>query len=93
MIGLNFDPSDLVWLMIDIEQAIEEFGFRFDHFQAKDVMIDYGGLYENGSLSSGIGWQIPAFRVWGTSLRVSLLGARPGRLRRLDHHRARGSRG
>jgi len=58
-IGLNFDPSHLIWLMIDIESAIMEFGHRFYHFQAKDVMIDYEGLYENGSLSSGIGWQIP----------------------------------
>jgi sugar phosphate isomerase/epimerase len=58
-IGLNFDPSHLVWLMIDIERAIDEFGSRFYHFQAKDVMIDHNGLYENGSLSSGIGWQIP----------------------------------
>lgn len=57
--GLNFDPSHLVWLMIDIESAIEEFGPRFYHFQAKDVMIDYRGLHENGTLSAGIGWQIP----------------------------------
>lgn len=59
VIGLNFDPSHLIWLMIDIESAIYEFGERFYHFQAKDVMIDYEGLYENGTLSSGIGWQIP----------------------------------
>jgi hypothetical protein len=26
--GLNFDPSHLMWLMIDIEQAIAEFGER-----------------------------------------------------------------
>jgi sugar phosphate isomerase/epimerase len=58
-IGLNFDPSHLIWLMIDIESAILEFGSRFYHFQAKDVMIDYEGLYENGTLSSGIGWQVP----------------------------------
>ena len=58
-IGLNFDPSHLVWLMIDMERAIMEFGERFYHFQAKDVMIDADGLYEYGSLSSGIGWQIP----------------------------------
>jgi sugar phosphate isomerase/epimerase len=58
-IGLNFDPSHLVWLMIDIESAILEFGERFYHFQAKDVMVDYDGLYEHGTLSSGMGWQIP----------------------------------
>jgi hypothetical protein len=27
--------------------------------QAKDVMIDRDGLYERGTFSSGIGWQIP----------------------------------
>ena len=27
--------------------------------QAKDVQIDRDGLYERGTLSSGIGWQIP----------------------------------
>ena len=58
-LGLNFDPSHLVWLMIDIESAIMEFGERFYHFQAKDVMIDVEGIYENGTLSSGIGWQVP----------------------------------
>ena len=58
-IGLNFDPSHLVWLMIDIESAISEFGERFYHFQAKDTMIDYNGLYEIGTLSPGIGWQVP----------------------------------
>ncbi len=64
-IGLNFDPSHLVWLMIDIEAAIMEFGERFYHFQAKDVMIDYDGLYENGTLSSGMGWQIPRLPGFG----------------------------
>ncbi|CAN5734783.1 sugar phosphate isomerase/epimerase [soil metagenome] len=83
-IGLNFDPSHLVWLMIDIESAIEEFGSRFYHFQAKDVMIDYEGLYENGTLSSGIGWQIPRLpglghvdwgRVFSALYRVGYDGA------------------
>ena len=58
-IGLCFDPSHLVWLMIDIEQAIMEFGDRFYFFQAKDVMIERRGLYEHGTLAVGIGWQIP----------------------------------
>jgi sugar phosphate isomerase/epimerase len=83
-IGLNFDPSHLVWLMIDIESAIEEFGSRFYHFQAKDVMIDYEGLYENGTLSPGIGWQIPRLpglghvdwgRVFSALYRVGYDGA------------------
>ena len=58
-VGLNYDPSHLVWLMIDQGRFIREFGDHILHFQAKDVMIDRDGLYERGSLSSGIGWQIP----------------------------------
>jgi sugar phosphate isomerase/epimerase len=58
-VGLNYDPSHLVWLMIDQERFIREFGRHILHFQAKDVEIDADGLYERGSLSGGIGWQIP----------------------------------
>jgi sugar phosphate isomerase/epimerase len=58
-IGLNYDPSHLVWLMIDQPRFIREFGPHILHVQAKDVQIDRDGLYERGSLSGGIGWQIP----------------------------------
>jgi sugar phosphate isomerase/epimerase len=58
-VGLNYDPSHLVWLMIDQGRFIREFGEHIFHFQAKDVLIDRDGLYERGTLSSGIGWQIP----------------------------------
>jgi sugar phosphate isomerase/epimerase len=58
-VGLNYDPSHLVWLMIDQERFITEFGPHILHFQAKDLMIDRDGLYERGSFSAGIGWQIP----------------------------------
>ncbi|MDH3681940.1 MAG: sugar phosphate isomerase/epimerase [Acidimicrobiia bacterium] len=58
-VGLNFDPSHLVWQMIDIAAAIDEFGSRFYHVHAKDLMIDRKGLYDNGIMSTGIGWQVP----------------------------------
>ncbi len=58
-VGLNYDPSHLVWLMIDQPRFIREFGPHILHVQAKDVMIDRDGLYERGTLSGGIGWQIP----------------------------------
>jgi sugar phosphate isomerase/epimerase len=58
-VGLNFDPSHLVWQMIDVEQAVAEFGSRFYHLHAKDMMIDRKGLFENGILSLGMGWQVP----------------------------------
>jgi sugar phosphate isomerase/epimerase len=58
-VGLNYDPSHLVWLQIDQERFITEFGPHILHFQAKDLMIDRDGLYERGTLSGGIGWQVP----------------------------------
>ncbi|MGI9606828.1 MAG: sugar phosphate isomerase/epimerase family protein [Acidimicrobiales bacterium] len=58
-VGLNFDPSHLVWQMIDIERVINEFGERFYHFHAKDLEIDRDGLYNHGIMSLGMGWQVP----------------------------------
>ena len=58
-VGLNYDPSHLVWLMIDQTRFIKEFGPHILHVQAKDLTIDRDGLYERGTLSAGIGWQVP----------------------------------
>jgi sugar phosphate isomerase/epimerase len=58
-IGINFDPSHLIWQMIDIDRFIAEFGARFRHVHAKDLMIDRDGLYAHGIMSLGIGWQVP----------------------------------
>jgi sugar phosphate isomerase/epimerase len=57
--GLNFDPSHLVWLMVDYERAIREFRERIFHVHAKDLEIDRDGLYERGTMSLGVGWQVP----------------------------------
>ena len=37
----------------------KEFGPKMAHVHAKDVMVDQDGLYENGVMSAGMGWQIP----------------------------------
>ncbi|MGI1661460.1 sugar phosphate isomerase/epimerase family protein [Palleronia sp. KMU-117] len=58
-VGMNFDPSHLVWQFIDQARFIKEFGPRMAHVHAKDVMIDRDGLYENGVMSVGMGWQVP----------------------------------
>ncbi|MBG1232351.1 sugar phosphate isomerase/epimerase family protein [Aestuariivirga litoralis] len=58
-IGMNFDPSHLIWQMIDPVRFIHEFGERMVHVHAKDLMIDQDKLYENGIMSLGIGWQVP----------------------------------
>lgn len=57
--GMNYDPSHLVWQMIDPLRFIREFGGKMVHVHAKDLMIDQDGLYDNGIMSLGIGWQIP----------------------------------
>ena len=58
-VGMNYDPSHLVWQMIDQARFIKEFGSRMVHVHAKDLMIDRDALYENGIMSVGIGWQVP----------------------------------
>jgi sugar phosphate isomerase/epimerase len=58
-IGMNYDPSHLVWQMIDQARFIKEFGPHMFHVHAKDLMIDRDGLYERGIMSAGMGWQIP----------------------------------
>ena len=58
-IGMNFDPSHLVWQMIDQGRFIREFGANIRHVHGKDLMIDRDGLYERGIMSAGIGWQVP----------------------------------
>jgi sugar phosphate isomerase/epimerase len=58
-LGLNLDPSHLVWQMIDYERVVREFASRIYHVHAKDMMIDRDGLYERGVLSAGMGWQVP----------------------------------
>ena len=45
--------------MIDQSRFIKEFGPHILHVQAKDLTIDRDGLYERGTLSSGMGWQVP----------------------------------
>jgi sugar phosphate isomerase/epimerase len=56
-LGLNFDPSHLVWQFIDCGRAIREFGPHVVHVHAKDERIDHGRLYEVGVL--GQGWHQP----------------------------------
>ena len=56
-LGLNFDPSHLIWQFIDCGRAIREFGSRIVHVHAKDERIDHERLYDVGIL--GLGWHKP----------------------------------
>jgi sugar phosphate isomerase/epimerase len=58
-LGLNLDPSHLVWQLIDIPRAVRDFSSRIYHVHAKDLEINRDGLYENGVMSLGMGWQVP----------------------------------
>ena len=57
--GLNLDPSHLVWLMVDYERVVRDYAAKILHVHAKDMEIDRDGLYRNGTLSLGMGWQVP----------------------------------
>jgi sugar phosphate isomerase/epimerase len=57
--GLNLDPSHLILQMIDYVRVVREFASKIFHVHAKDLHIDHEGLYNNGVLSQGMGWQVP----------------------------------
>ncbi len=57
--GLNLDPSHLIWLMIDYERVVRDYASKIFHVHAKDMEIDRDGLYRNGTVSLGMGWQVP----------------------------------
>ncbi len=57
--GLNLDPSHLVWQMIDHLRVVRDFAPRIFHVHAKDMEVDREGLYANGVMSLGVGWQVP----------------------------------
>jgi sugar phosphate isomerase/epimerase len=56
-LGLNLDPSHLVWQFIDAPRAVREFASRIVHVHAKDERIDRERLYQVGVL--GLGWHVP----------------------------------
>ena len=56
-LGLNFDPSHLIWQFIDCGRAVREFGSRIVHVHAKDERIDTARLYDVGIM--GLGWHVP----------------------------------
>ena len=55
--GLNYDPSHLVWQMMDYLAPIDEFHTRLFHVHAKDMKIEHRKLNEQGILS--LGWSTP----------------------------------
>ena len=54
--GLAYDPSHLIWEMIDPYEPIQEFGERIFHFHAKDTAIDREQLKRTGILTDLSWW-------------------------------------
>jgi sugar phosphate isomerase/epimerase len=50
-LGLNFDPSHMVWQLMDYLEAIRNFGDRIWHTHAKDATLDRHTLNEVGLLA------------------------------------------
>jgi sugar phosphate isomerase/epimerase len=56
-LGLNLDPSHLVWLQVDSVRAVRDYGSRIFHVHAKDTEIRRDELHRRSILSLGVGWQ------------------------------------
>jgi sugar phosphate isomerase/epimerase len=55
-LGLNLDPSHLIWQFVDYARAAREFGKRCVHAHAKDTRLDHDRLYQVGI--NGFGWHV-----------------------------------
>ncbi len=62
-LGLNFDPSHLMWQKIDYVEAVHKFGDRIYHTHAKDTEIIEHKLRQVGIL--GRGWWRYRIPGWG----------------------------
>ena len=57
--GLNFDPSHLIWLHIDYDQALLDFADKIFHVHAKDVRLDKNRLNQVGILANPLEYHQP----------------------------------
>lgn len=55
-IGLCYDPSHLVWQMIDPYENIFKFKDKIFHFHAKDTHVDWNQLRTRGTLQNSKWW-------------------------------------
>jgi sugar phosphate isomerase/epimerase len=57
--GLNYDPSHLVWQMMNYTRPLAEFASRLFHVHAKDVHIDLDRLDDVGMLALPLAYHRP----------------------------------
>jgi sugar phosphate isomerase/epimerase len=58
-LGLNYDPSHMVWQQMDYLRPMREFKDRLFHVHAKDVRIDRERLDEVGILAHPLEYHVP----------------------------------
>lgn len=58
-LGLNYDPSHLVWQQMDYLQPLREFADRLVHVHAKDVRVDRHRLDDVGILATPLLYHTP----------------------------------
>jgi len=57
--GLNYDPSHLVWQMMDYIKPIEEFRNRIFHVHIKDAKINHEGINDHGIFTAPLNIHTP----------------------------------
>ena len=58
-LGLNYDPSHMVWQQMDYLQPLRDFPDRLFHIHAKDVRVDRHRLNEVGILAHPLEYHVP----------------------------------
>ena len=58
-LGLNYDPSHMIWQHMDYLQPIRDFADRMFHVHAKDVRLDQGRLNQVGMLAHPLEYHTP----------------------------------
>lgn len=58
-LGLNYDPSHLVWMQMDPIAPLREFADRIFHVHAKDVRVDRHRLNDVGILANPLEYHSP----------------------------------
>jgi len=57
--GLNYDPSHLLWQLMDYLKPIKEFSSKFFHVHAKDAIVDKAALDDVGILATPLEYHTP----------------------------------
>jgi sugar phosphate isomerase/epimerase len=64
-IGLNYDPSHMVWQQMDYLAPMRNFKDRLFHIHAKDVVLDIHRLNEVGILAHPLEYHTPKLPGFG----------------------------